>query len=37
MIWSRESGLSAEGCEEHLVDGGRLLVFGADGFISVTC
>jgi hypothetical protein len=35
MIWSRESGLAAEGCEVSLVDGGRRLVFSADGFISV--
>jgi hypothetical protein len=35
MIWSSEIGLVAEGCEERAVDGGKLLVFSADGFISV--
>jgi hypothetical protein len=37
MIWSRDLGLSGEGCDERAVDGGKLLVFSADGFISVIC
>jgi hypothetical protein len=37
VIWSRDISLSAENCDERSVDGGKLLVFSADGFISVTC
>jgi hypothetical protein len=35
LIWTRDLSLSAEGCDERTVDGGRLLVFSADGLISV--
>jgi hypothetical protein len=36
VIWSRDPGLIAEGCEELAIDGGKLLVFIADGVISIT-
>jgi hypothetical protein len=35
VIWTRDIGLCAEGCDESFVDGGRLLVFTANGSISV--
>jgi hypothetical protein len=27
--------LTAEGCDERAVDGGKLLVFSVDGYISI--
>jgi hypothetical protein len=33
VIWSRDPRFTAEGCDERAVDGGKLFVFSADGFI----